>query len=157
MKENYLHQSVYFFGNRVSDEALKAGYVDYSTLAKSFDAVMNNDIINLPEYADYWVIESGSDITYYDADGNEVEPGEDYETEEYDEVYQWFIISPQGAEILEDCTNELVYYNEKLDIYLWGVKHWGAMWSGVMTDIKINPEAIKAYYEAETKKKENKQ
>lgn len=156
MKENYLHQSVYFFGNRVSDEALKAGYVDYSTLAKSFDAVLSNEIINLPEYVDYWELENGSDYTYYDVDGNETDE-ENAEDSEPVEVYQWFIISDRGAEILENYTNELVYYNEKLDVYLWGVTHFGTSWDYVLTDIKINPEAIKAYHEAQAKKKENKQ
>lgn len=35
----------YFYGNEVSEYGQEHGYVDYRTLAKAFDAVMNNDII----------------------------------------------------------------------------------------------------------------
>ena len=37
--------SNYFYGNKISDYGIENGYVDYRTLAKSFDAVMSNDII----------------------------------------------------------------------------------------------------------------
>lgn len=45
--KNYIHKSPYFYGNKVSDYGLKNGYVDYATLAKSFDAVLVNDITKL--------------------------------------------------------------------------------------------------------------
>ena len=38
-------KSKYFYGNKVSDYGLENGYVDYETLAKSFQCVLNNDII----------------------------------------------------------------------------------------------------------------
>ena len=53
------------------------------------------------------------------------------------EVYQWFIISDNGAEILKDLTDELVYYLPSLDVYVWGVCHWGTSWDYVSTDIRI--------------------
>lgn len=56
----------------------------------------------------------------------------------YHEVFQFFIISPNGADILREWTNELVWYNEKLNLYLWGVTHWGTSWDYVLTDIVIN-------------------
>lgn len=36
----------YFYGNKASDYAIENGFLDYATFAKSFDAVMNNDIIS---------------------------------------------------------------------------------------------------------------
>jgi hypothetical protein len=30
-----------------------------------------------------------------------------------------------------------VFYNEKLDIYVWGITHFGTAWDYVLTDIKI--------------------
>lgn len=41
------------------------------------------------------------------------------------EIFQYFIISEQGANILKEWTDEIVYYNETLDMYVWGVTHWG--------------------------------
>ena len=51
---------------------------------------------------------------------------------------QYFIISNNGAEILKDYTNEIVFYNEALDMYVWGVTHWGTSWDYVLTDIRLN-------------------
>lgn len=62
------------------------------------------------------------------------------EQDELPEVYQWFIISATGADILYAYTNELVYYLPVLDCYVWGVTHWGTSWDYVLTDIKIELE-----------------
>lgn len=56
-------------------------------------------------------------------------------SERYSEIFQYFIISAQGASILEEYTNEIVYYNEALDLYVWGVTHYGTSWDYVLTDI----------------------
>ena len=59
--------------------------------------------------------------------------------EQYDhesEVFQWYIIDDNGARICKE-SGEIVYYNEELDLYLWGVTHWGTAWDYVLTDIKI--------------------
>ena len=52
------------------------------------------------------------------------------------DIFQYYIISDQGADILKRYTNEIVYYIEYLDIYIWGVTHWGTSWDYVLTDIK---------------------
>ena len=117
---NYIHKSKYFNGNKISQYGLEHGYVDYATLAKSFDAILNNNII---EKTDDWEIVNGLDY--------------DEETDDYKEIYQYFIISESGFETLSDCTDELVYYSEELDIYLWGIDHLGTSWDYVLTDIKI--------------------
>lgn len=119
----------WFYGNKVSQYGIDNGYVDYATLARAFDAVMNNGILEQTCESDigWWMPVNGIDY--------------DEETEEYHEVFQWFIISQNGAEILETWTDELVYYNEYLDMYLWGVTHWGTAWDYVLTDIKIDPVA----------------
>lgn len=66
----------------------------------------------------------------------ELEEEQDY----LPEVFQWFIISDNGADILYAYTNELVYYLPVLDCYVWGVTHWGTSWDYVLTDIKIELE-----------------
>lgn len=59
----------------------------------------------------------------------------------YQEVFQWFIISDNGAEILKEWTEEIVFYNAELDMYVWGVTHWGTSWDYVLTDIRCGVEA----------------
>ena len=115
--------SEYFYGNKISDYGLKNGYVDYRTLAKAFDAVLNNNIYGfVTEHIGDWSLESGCDY--------------DEETESYEDIFQYYIVSDNGAEILKEA-GEIVYYNEALDMYLWGVTHYGTSWDYVLTDIKI--------------------
>ena len=113
-----------FYGNEASDYAKENGKLDYATLSKAFDGVLNNDIISKTSEIGYWEIENG--IEY------------DEETEEYIEIFQYFIISDNGANILKEWTNEIVFYNEELDMYVWGVTHYGTSWSYVLTDIRLN-------------------
>ena len=49
----------YFYGNEISSYGQENGYVDYATLAKAFDAVMNNSIIENTLEIGYWEQESG--------------------------------------------------------------------------------------------------
>jgi hypothetical protein len=52
------------------------------------------------------------------------------------EIYQEYIITESGAEYLQRNTNEIVFYCEALNMYLWGITHFGTSWSGVFTTIK---------------------
>ena len=122
MENNTIWKSNYFFGNEVSDYGKEHHRIDYATLAKSFDAVLNNDIISATGFED-WELENGCDY--------------DEENDTYEEIYQYYIISEAGADILKDYTNEIVYYNDHLDMYVWGVTHWGTSWDYVLTDIRI--------------------
>ena len=58
----------------------------------------------------------------------------------YQEVFQWYIISDSGAELLKEWTEEIVFYNAELDMYVWGVTHWGTSWDYVLTDILCGVE-----------------
>lgn len=110
------------YGHKVSKYALENGYLDYHTLSKIVgDSVLNNYIF---EYAGYgnWSLENGLEE---DEDGY------------FNEVYQYYIVSYGGARTLMDLTDEIVYYNEELDMYLWGVTHFGTAWDYVLTDIKL--------------------
>lgn len=110
------------YGHKVSEYALKHGYLDYLTLSKIVgDCVLNNYIF---EYAGYenWALENG-------------EEEDDYG--DYLEVYQYYIITDGGARMLAELTDELVYYHEELDMYLWGITHYGTSWDYVLTDIKL--------------------
>lgn len=110
------------YGHEVSEYGLKNGYLDYRTLSKIVgDMVLNNNIF---EYAGYgnWMLESGEE---------ENEDGYLYD------IYQYYIITAAGARFLEEYTDEIVYYNEDLDMYLWGITHFGTSWDYVLTDIKL--------------------
>ena len=188
MRKNNKLAGTYFCGNDASDYAKEKGFLDYATLAKAFDAVLSNGIIQATSDIGYWDIENGSEEYYEDNNGNRytyeekeerieeletkireyedtinevMERDEDYEENHvyiamnenisrideeiealedahYDEIFQYFIISDNGAEILKDYTDEIVFYNEALDMYVWGVTHWGTSWDYVLTDIKLN-------------------
>lgn len=169
MSRNKLYGTT-FYGNEASDYAKENGYLDYSTLAKAFDAVMNNNIMETTtDIGYYWEqeneiidnsdkieelenqIEELEDKMYeFDEDSNDYKAFEEEiekirtrieELEEeanQGEIFQYFIISDNGAEILKNWTNEIVFYNEELDMHVWGVTHCGTSWDYVLTDIKLN-------------------
>ena len=154
----------YYYGNAISEYGMQNGYVDYATLSKCFDAVLNNDIMSLTYDIGYWdqvsgIIDNTDDIEELEEkideleEKNEISPSQIIENEidvinekieelenEQDndpEVYQWFIVDDWGARLLQDI-NQIVYYNETLDMYLWGVTHYGTSWSYVLTSIAID-------------------
>lgn len=110
------------YGHKVSEYGLKHGYLDYYTLSEIVgDCVLNNNIFEYVGYGN-WTLESGEEE---DEDGY------------FQEVYQYYIISGSGASFLDEYTDELVFYNEELDMYLWGITHFGTSWDYVLTDIKL--------------------
>ena len=155
-----MKEQKYYYGNAISEYGLENGRVDYGTLAKAFDAVLNNDIMNLTYDIGYWeqvsgIIDNSEEIEELEEKRDELEeenessPSQILENEineinelenEQDndpEVFQWFIVDDWGAKLLQDIS-EIVYYNEKLDMYLWGVTHYGTSWNYVLTSIKID-------------------
>lgn len=125
MANNFKIAGKYFCGNEISAYGQEHNRLDYATFAKAFDAVLNNTIMHKG-----WNIGNGWDLVngfYYDED-----------TREDKQVFQWFIVSDNGAQIIQDYTDEILYYHEELDIYLWGVTHWGTRWDYVLMDIPCN-------------------
>ena len=59
------------------------------------------------------------------------------EQDNMDEIFQYYIISDDGACLLKEI-NQIVFYNEELDMYVWGVTHWGTSWDYVLTNIRCN-------------------
>ena len=45
------------------------------------------------------------------------------------EIFQYFIIS--DPDFLLEHTDEVVFHDEELDLYIWGIDHFGTAWSGV--------------------------
>lgn len=103
------------YGVKVSEYGLENGYLDYQTLAQIVgDCVLNNTV--RAETLEDWELVNG-----------------DFDQE----VYQDYIISEYGYRFLVDHTDELVFYDERLDIYIWGITHYGTAWSHVLTDIEL--------------------
>jgi len=46
-----------------------------------------------------------------------------------DEIYQFYII--QDPNFLIEHTDEIVFHDDALDLYVWGITHFGTAWSGV--------------------------
>lgn len=109
------------FGFKVSEYGKENGYLDYRTLSQIVgDSVLNNAIV--PYIGQYeWELVNGCEE---DEDG-------------WYEVYQYYIISDSGFRFLEEYTDEIVYYHEELDMYVWGITHLGTSWDYVLTDIKL--------------------
>ena len=159
----------YFYGNQASEYARENGYLDYATLAKAFDAVLNNDIMQKTQAMGwYWDQESGTvdnsdeireleekqdeletqmadleeDTSEWEMLNKEAEEIDDKisdleEEQKPKEIFQFYIVSDEGARILKEI-DEIVFYNEELDMYVWGVTHCGTNWSYVLTDVKLN-------------------
>lgn len=87
--------------------------------------------------------ESGAEYEILQARADEInERIEELEQEQDEpcEIFQYYIISDNGAHILEKYTDEIVYYLPALDIYVWGVTHFGTSWDYVLTDIAIEAD-----------------
>ena len=161
-KKKMKKEQKYYYGNAISDYGIENGYVDYATLAKCFDAVLNNDIMSLTYDIGSWEQVSGTvdntdEIEELEEKRDELEEQnesspsqiieneineineqiEELENEQDNEPEEWFIVDDWGARLLKDI-NEIVYYNETLDMYLWGVTHYGTSWDYVLTSIKID-------------------
>ena len=163
----YKAKTEYFYGNKISDYGIQNGYVDYATLAKSFDAVLNNDIMSLTYDIGFWeqvsgTVDNSEEIEELEEKRDELEDENDEspsqileneinilnekieelesEQDEQPEIFQYFIVDDWGGRLLQDM-NEIVFYNEKLDMYLWGVTHYGTSWEYVLTNIPIEKEA----------------
>lgn len=107
------------FGVEVSEYGLENGYLDYKALGQIVgDKILNNTIRDRT-IADWEIVNS----------------------EFKDMVFQDYIISESGYEFLRECTDELVFYNENLDLYIWAITHFGTAWDYVLSDVKlVNPD-----------------
>lgn len=103
------------YGEEVSKYGLENGYSDYRTLGKIVGPMILNNEIRANTLED-WEIVAGA----------------------FDEmIFQDYIITEQGYEFLAEYTDEIVFYNERLDLYIWGITHFGTSWDYVLTDIKL--------------------
>lgn len=107
------------------------------------DVILNNYLIGeLSKNGYYFDFYCGSDLYYIDNNGNTITQQQadkmdlDEYSEEYIEIYQYYIISSNSAKRLSEFTNEIVLYNDDLDLYFLCVTHFGTAWSGVPSNWK---------------------
>lgn len=115
-----MERSIKLYGNKVygvevSSYGLENGYLDYLTLSKIIGPSIMNNYLRADTMED-WEIVAG-DLEY--------------------DIYQDYIIPEYGYEFLSEYTDELVFYNERLHVYIWGVSHFGTSWDYVLTNIKL--------------------
>lgn len=157
MKRNKLYGTT-FYGNEASIYAKEQGYLDYATFAKAFDMVMSNDIIQKTWEIGYWdqvngIIDNSEEIEELEEQIEDLEEdSEEYKNiqeqieelkeeqeQSYDQdIFQYFIVSNHGAEMIKQYTDDPLFYNETLDMYVWGITHFGTSWGYVLTDVKLN-------------------
>jgi hypothetical protein len=103
------------FGYYVSAYGKQKGYLDYRTLANMMEDLVPNNSIRAATMED-WKLVSG---TLKEA------------------VQQDYIITPFGYELLAKYTDELVFYNEQLDMYIWAATQLDRGWAYVLTDVEL--------------------
>lgn len=97
--------------------------------------ILNNSIMEeLAKNNLYFELYCGDVVEYIDNNGDIITSEQadklnydEYESQDKD-FYQYYIISKQGTERLSKYTNEVVLYNEELDLYLLAVDHFGTGW-----------------------------
>lgn len=103
------------YGFEVSEYGIENGYLDYKTLSNIVGDMILNNTIRDRTLLD-WEIATGK----FD-----------------DIVFQDYIISERGYDILRQYTDELVFYNGELDLYIWSITHFGTSWDYVLTNVKL--------------------
>lgn len=113
------------YGVEVSNYGIENGYLDYRALARIVgDMIVGDMILN-------------NTIRSETMEDFEIVAGRFTKM-----IFQDYIISEQGYKFLEEYTDEIVFYNENLDIYVWGITHFGTSWDYVLTDIKLTTEEL---------------
>ncbi len=118
----------------------KTETLSYSELARRVgDCILNNELQTQLGGDFEFELFNGEDTYCYKHETKEECQKDDSNCDyESTEVYQTYIITDSGAQYLQRNTNEIVYYCEKLDLYLWGITHFGTSWSIVFTSIKTD-------------------
>ena len=116
---------------------------NYAQLFNDNDSLLLcNDIVQLDEFL-FDNIEGGELYEYYDKDGNEI-TREEYDelgwengaTEQMRDIYQYYLINESLADMLKEHTDNIVFYSDKLNLYVLGVTHFGTGWSCVAEDFR---------------------
>lgn len=137
----------YYYGNCISDYGIENGRVDYATLAKCFDAVLNNDIMNLTYDIGYWeqvsgIIDNSEEIDELEEKRDELEDRQKDLEDELEETQEKEIVNEKEEDKiiveLKQIESEIDNFNDQIEeleseqnegpeVYQWFiVDDWGA-------------------------------
>ena len=85
--------------------------------------------------------EEGEQAEHLNNRRDELEAERDKYEQNSAEIFQYFIVSDNALHLLQEA-HELVFYSNKLDVYIWAVCHWGTSWDYVLTSIKLEPKSM---------------
>lgn len=52
-------------------------------------------------------------------------------------------ITEEAAQIMKESgSDEIVYYSKELDMYIWGITHYGTSWKLMLTSIPIPEDNV---------------
>ena len=105
----------YVEGVRISDMAMQHGYLDYASLAKIVGPMILHNTIREATFGDWEMVTGIFDHV----------------------IMNDFLISAEGYEFLAEYTDEVVFYNPKLNLYIWAVDHTGTRWDHVLTNTRL--------------------
>ena len=168
MKSNFTE---YFYGHKISAYGIENGRLDYMTLSKAFNNVLNNTVIGC---FDDWewqngIVDNSDEIRELSDEMMDLEDQVDDLAEAGDreqvekivnrikeiesrldeledeenrptEIFQYYIVSDGGANIIKEFTHDPLLYSETADMYLWGITHYGTSWDYVLTDVELASE-----------------
>ena len=111
-------------------------YVHYDCEGNDYtDEEAQERIQELEELIDNADEEAQADeIAAWEADIQNLEDGVEYD------IHQIYLVSEKAARILIEESDEIVFYNQELNAYVWCITFCGADWSEVLTSIPLNPE-----------------
>ena len=94
-------------------EVAQGERVNMETLGKAVRGVLNNGIIEKTSACGIgWELINGTE-------------------EDSRDVCQYYIIDEDAAELLMKDAEQVVFYSEYLDMYVWGVMTYGAPWEDI--------------------------
>lgn len=104
---------------------------------------LEQEIIDIENQLDFLTVEEIEEVEMLqekiDSIQEQIEELEEEQERSYNQdIFQYFIVSDSGAKMIEQYTDDPLFYNEKLDMYVWGITHYGTSWKYVLTDIKLN-------------------
>ena len=100
---------------------------DYISLMEELHPVGNSDIMKNTAGIGEWKLVNGCDMSR--------------------EIIMYCIVSDSGVKRFMEETDEIVYYNEELDLYVWGVTQTGMLW-----DMSLNKGKGSLHTDSEEKR-----
>lgn len=99
--------------NLAGEQSEQGEHINMETLEKAISGILNNTIIEKTSiYGIEWELINGNE-------------------EDASDVCQWYIISEDAAKLLKKDAEQVIFYSEYLDMYVWGVAVYGAPWEDI--------------------------